>query len=122
MPKVTASWILLLLMLVSVSSKTILYLDYELRADYYAKYFCVKKDVPDNCCKGSCHLSKELKEQDDRETKSFPSLNIKLEVVFIKDEQGKISSLLPERECRFFSIVEPVRNGATFDLLRPPGC
>lgn len=122
MPKVSASWILLLLMLVSVSAKTILFLDYEMRADYYAKNFCIKKDIPDNCCKGSCHLTKELKEQDEREAKSFPSLNIKLDVVFIKNEQSKISSLLPAGEVRFIISDKSPVPGELPELLRPPGC
>ena len=122
MPKASVSWILLMLMLVSVSAKTILFLDYELRADFYAKNYCVKKDIPDNCCKGSCHLSKELKEQDDREAKSFPSINMKLDIVFIKDEQNKIVSPSPVGELSFIEKDEVTISGEHVELLRPPGC
>jgi hypothetical protein len=36
------------------------YVDYSLNKNYIAKYLCVKKDLPGNCCQGKCYLSKQL--------------------------------------------------------------
>jgi hypothetical protein len=35
-------------------------LDYLINKDYIAKNLCVNKDKPKSCCKGKCHLVKQL--------------------------------------------------------------
>lgn len=52
-------------------TKTIIYANFELNRDYIAKNLCVKKDVPENCCKGSCQLKKELDAEDKKEQSPF---------------------------------------------------
>ena len=122
MPKASISWLLLLLMIISVSAKTLLFVDYELREEYYARNFCIKKDIPGNCCKGSCHLSKELKTQEERETRSFPAPAFKLEVVFIQEESIRIGHVQSERPCFHSKGTGQLCAGIFSGLLRPPGC
>jgi hypothetical protein len=37
------------------------YIEYAVNKDYIAKYLCVQKDIPDNCCQGKCYLHEQLK-------------------------------------------------------------
>lgn len=34
--------------------------DFYVHQTYYAEYECIQKDIPANCCQGSCVLEKEL--------------------------------------------------------------
>ena len=34
--------------------------DFYVYQTYYAEYECIQKDIPENCCQGSCVLEKEL--------------------------------------------------------------
>jgi hypothetical protein len=47
--------------------KTLLLVDFIINRDYIASNLCEKKDVKDNCCKGYCHLTKQLKQEEKRE-------------------------------------------------------
>ena len=35
-------------------------IDYLINKDYIAKNLCVNKDKPKSCCKGKCHMVKQL--------------------------------------------------------------
>ena len=56
--------------------KVYILLRFEMNQAYIAKTLCVKKDEPDNCCKGHCYLNKQLEEEDKKE-KSPASTGIK---------------------------------------------
>lgn len=40
---------------------------FKVNQNYIAKNLCIKKSEPDNCCKGSCQLKKELDEEEKKE-------------------------------------------------------
>lgn len=42
-----------------------IYIQFQLNREYIAKNLCIKKEVKNNCCQGSCQLSKRLGEQDE---------------------------------------------------------
>ena len=79
---------LILAILTESVSRSIIVIDFELNRDYFAKELCVKKDIPDNCCKGSCALKKELKAKDINEINVEMSLEKELEFVnFLKNNE-----------------------------------
>ena len=41
-------------------SKLFIVANFEMNRDIIAQTLCVKKAEPENCCKGSCHLKKQL--------------------------------------------------------------
>ncbi|MFN8355197.1 MAG: hypothetical protein U0Y10_12155 [Spirosomataceae bacterium] len=48
----------------------VLYMDYQLRKDYIAKYLCVNRDKPQLHCDGKCYLAKRIaaaQEQEQRQ-------------------------------------------------------
>lgn len=44
--------------------------DYSLNYTYIASELCEQKDIPDNSCLGTCHLSKKIGNQIDKESGS----------------------------------------------------
>jgi hypothetical protein len=52
---------LLLVLLAYLVLPVIPIVDYLINKDYIAKNLCVNRDKPKSCCKGKCHLVKQLK-------------------------------------------------------------
>lgn len=51
-------------------SKVYIFVQFKINQNYIAKNVCVKKDVPNNCCKGSCHLQKQLDKDEKKQSSS----------------------------------------------------
>lgn len=115
-----AVWILLFVMIFETSGKTALLINFELRRDYFATELCVKKDIPDNCCKGSCQLTKEIKEQDERETKSFPLVQVKSELLFFETRESKLRFYRASSELPYDELYTTVKSGHTTEVIKPP--
>ena len=115
-----AVWILLFVMIFETSGKTALLINFELRRDYFAKELCVKKDIPDNCCKGSCQLTKEIKEQDERETKSFPLVQVKSELLFFETRESKLRFYRASSELPYDELYTTVKSGHTTEVIKQP--
>lgn len=54
------SWILLSFIVVYISIPAVPVIEYLINRDYIAKNLCINKDKPKSCCKGKCHLVKQL--------------------------------------------------------------
>jgi hypothetical protein len=48
-------------------STGIIFLNFQIQKDFISKNLCAKKTVNNNSCKGSCHLKKQLKENESKE-------------------------------------------------------
>lgn len=71
---------LTLLVFLSSASKTLLLVDFFINRDYIANNLCEKKELKNNCCKGYCQLTKQLKQEEKRES-SNTVIEQKLEFV-----------------------------------------
>jgi hypothetical protein len=60
MKAVIVSGILLLVMAAYLIIPVIPVVDYLINKDYIAKNLCINKDKPKSCCKGKCHMVKQL--------------------------------------------------------------
>jgi len=60
MKSVIVSGILLLVMAAYLIIPVIPVVDYLINKDYIAKNLCINKDKPKSCCKGKCHMVKQL--------------------------------------------------------------
>lgn len=109
--------------LLQTFSKVIIVADYWLNKDYIAKNLCEKKDVVNNCCKGKCHLKKQL-EQDDKKEQAPVSKNFKdkNEMQFFSESKQANFLFVPEvTVLKFFdssSEITPV----LFSVFHPPKC
>lgn len=61
-------------------SKVYILLQFKINQNYIAKNLCVKKDLPNNCCKGSCQLEKQLEKEEKKESQSGNQLKEKFEI------------------------------------------
>ncbi|MBL7923257.1 MAG: hypothetical protein JNL88_03575 [Bacteroidia bacterium] len=113
-------YLMILVFLMEMTSKSVFLLNFELRRDYFAKVLCVKRDIPGNCCKGTCQLNKELGEQSEREKNQGP-----LQVLF----QDTVLFDLLELHLKFYYHEEtladhvPAREvlkGTVGGIFRPP--
>jgi hypothetical protein len=57
--------------------KVYIIIDFKINQDDIAKNLCVKKEIENNTCQGSCHLKKELKEAEEQEQKQTPVESLK---------------------------------------------
>jgi len=62
------------LILLQPFSKVWIYVSFKINQDRIAKTLCVQKEIKNNCCKGKCHLEKQLKEADKQEQKQLPMM------------------------------------------------
>ena len=120
--KIIFSYILILSIFATSISKSLIVVDFELNRDYFAKVLCIKKDIPDNCCKGICQLSKELKQQESTDH-SMPSQNIlKFELISISENKTSVLCFCPlSLKLNYFSRLIPVQD-QSISIFRPPCC
>ncbi len=116
------SYILILAIFATSISKSLIVADFELNRDYFAKELCIKKDIPDNCCKGSCQLQKELK-QDDSSDNSVPAQNIlKFELTGISEPIDSALYYNPICNNLLFSNKLNSIVDKSFSVFHPPCC
>lgn len=72
--------VLLILTLAQAFSKAVTVLGFTLNQDYIAANLCEKKDDVKSCCKGKCHLAKQLAEDDSTDNNSSDKGGLKLHV------------------------------------------
>jgi hypothetical protein len=68
--------------LLQTTAKLAILIDFKINQEYIAKNLCINKDVPDSCCKGSCHLKESLEEEEKSENpESISNLKDKFELL-----------------------------------------
>ncbi|MBL7921191.1 MAG: hypothetical protein JNJ40_12810 [Bacteroidia bacterium] len=67
-------------------SKVYILINFQLNREYIAKNLCVKKNEVNNCCKGKCHLQKQLENEDKKLPSSNDSTKEKTETEFFAQD------------------------------------
>jgi hypothetical protein len=80
MKSVTISGILLLVMAAYLIIPALPVIDYLVNKDYIAKNLCVNKDKPRSCCKGKCHMVKQLQKTNQNTEKDPKNTGNKLQI------------------------------------------
>jgi hypothetical protein len=102
-------------------SKIFILINFQINREYISKNLCVQKKVKDNCCKGSCHLKKQLKEEEKKEESPANSLkDIKEFQIFCQNNTffQFQSDLLLQKSFIPFSNSKIV--SVTFSIFHPP--
>lgn len=71
-------------------------LDYVINYDYIVTELCIEKDIENNSCQGSCHLSEQIQKQIDSENsdkKIVPLEFLKIPHLFTNSENSNICLL-----------------------------
>ncbi len=63
-------WFTISCLLMQNISNLLIVANFQLNRDYIAKNLCIKKEEVNNCCKGSCHLTKQLENDKKKQEKS----------------------------------------------------
>lgn len=80
MKPVAIPGILLIVMAAYLIIPAIPVIDYMVNKDYIAKNLCINKDKPKSCCKGKCHMIKQLQKADKNQDKDCKDTNKKVQV------------------------------------------
>ncbi|TDN35998.1 hypothetical protein E4631_04135 [Hymenobacter sp. UV11] len=75
------AYLLAALVLLQTFSRELLVVDYALNRATITARFCVNKARPELHCDGKCYFAKQLKKQQDRESKSASPLKERLEML-----------------------------------------
>jgi hypothetical protein len=75
------SYLLILLVLLQTFSREVLVVDFTLHRATITARFCMNKARPQLHCDGKCYFAKQLKKQEDRESKSASPLKERLEML-----------------------------------------
>jgi len=82
-------------------TKSVVFLNFLSSKKYIAKEICVQRKIKNNCCKGSCHLSKELKKVETPQEKKAPSRDVKTsEINLFFCVKGENSSTIYEKQLK----------------------
>lgn len=64
-------WVLIVAFNFSILGKIITIFNFYKNQNFIENNLCVQKNEKNNCCKGQCHLNKELSKLDDFQTRPF---------------------------------------------------
>jgi hypothetical protein len=82
--------VLIMVMLLQSSIRSIYVAYYQINQDYIASVLCINKSKPGSSCNGKCYLSKKMKEQEKQE-QSIPSVLKGLDEVVLYFTQFELS-------------------------------
>lgn len=101
--KLSVIIIIIFALLTSTLSKLYIYTDYIINIDSITEKYCVNKSKAALKCKGKCHISKQISEQDKNEEKSNNKLkevnDVQLFCSFFVIVPNKFSSILINHIC-----------------------
>jgi hypothetical protein len=81
--KILTAYILLALVVFQLCVKLVVYVNFKIQQDYYAKNECVKKDIVNNDCEGNCCLKKQLATQE-KKAPTLPNIiKQKIEMLYV---------------------------------------
>lgn len=60
-------YLILFAFLFQIGNRLYVLVNFKLNQDYIAENLCEKKDEPESCCEGSCHLTQELNKVEEAE-------------------------------------------------------
>ncbi len=106
----------------SVLIQTAKLVNYALNQEEYTAEFCENKGVPDSHCKGSCHLSKELKLASNditSQTGDFVSVVVSI-FSFQQIEEIKPSILPIEDKGNLYVLENHIQELHITSIFRPP--
>ena len=129
MKSVIVSGILILVMAAYLIIPAVPVIDYLINKDYIAKNLCINKDKPKSCCKGKCHMVKQLlktnqnTEKDSKNTSSRVQLKDMNEFVISKSvsfspqvvfNKYLTSNILPSDQLACSAIFVPPKLSSNF--------
>jgi len=111
MKSVTISGILFIVMTAYLILPALPVIDYLVNKDYIAKNLCVNKDKPKSCCKGKCHMVKQLQKTNQNSEKDPKNTSNRIQLKeldeYILDSPGRHYLTIINIKHLVFNISEP---------------
>ena len=99
--KKVAAISLLILLIAPMLSKLFLVTNYLYQYDYYVNVLCENKEKPELKCNGTCHLAKELKVVDEKESCPELPAQVKVEPALFYQEVEAIAFATVQERINF---------------------
>lgn len=95
--------------LFQLGNRVYVLVDFQINKEYIAENLCENKDEPESCCEGSCHLTKELNEVEEKESQSPAAPETK------KEKTEEVLSITYKELFRFTRDIREIQ--ANFKML-----
>jgi len=125
--KAVFTYLVLFAFALQIGSRIYVLVDFKINQEYIAENLCEKKDEPESCCEGKCHLAEELNEIEELESNTpINSENSKKEKIedfplFLNSNQS-IAPINNESKQSFNELFVKTNSGFTVELFHPPSC
>ena len=123
MKSVTISGILLIVMAAYLIIPALPVIDYLVNKDYIAENLCINKDKPKSCCKGKCHLVKQLQKTNQNPEKEPKNTGNRIQIneldQYILDIPSKHYSAIFYIKYLFLNISEPEQTACSAIFVPP---
>ncbi len=86
-----AAILLTIVILTQSFSKAIIVMQFNINRAYIAENLCVKKDIAENTCQGSCQLKKEMEKESNKEQKTDNNKNANTFQLFCNDNNSVLN-------------------------------
>lgn len=118
------SWLILLALQMPLVNQWGAVAYYRVNQDYIAKNLCENRDKPKMNCNGQCYLAKQLKAQEEKESKSANDRLEKLPEIILAFQEILDSPLVPQHnsfktQVQFHYIAADGID-IRFGLIKPP--
>ena len=118
------SFLLLVVIVFSQSSKLVIYLNFKINQDYISKELCENREVPKMNCNGKCYLAKQLQKQEKKEKEEKAPLQqrIKLDVLCCL-KRPVYNLLVPyklEEKNILLNSIDELKKGFLTKVFQPP--
>lgn len=119
------TYLILLAFVFQIANRIYVLIDFQVNQKFIAENLCEKKDEPESCCEGSCHLSKELVKIEEKEDQSpaNPSQTKKEkteELVYIQTNKAKLKPRKHNLDLVRTSIEDNLQPGFVTKPFHPP--
>lgn len=119
------TYLILLSFVFQIANRIYVLIDFQVNKEFIAENLCEKKDEPESCCEGSCHLSKELVKLEEKEDQSpaNPSQTKKEkseELIYIQTNKAKLKPRKHNFDLVKTSIKDNLQSGFVTKPFHPP--
>jgi len=84
-------------------------IDYLINKDYIAKNLCINKDKPKSCCKGKCHMVKQLQKTNQNTEKDSKNTNSRVQLKelneFVISRPGSFTPEIVSNKYLIYNIL-----------------
>ena len=117
------SYFLLIVLVFYILRPVLPYIEYAVNKDYIAKYLCINRFDPLNCCKGKCFLEKQIKKNIESNNSKENNTNNKVQKADVKEYLSALIVIPKLFEANLTHLINPItiiKSMVVFVIFIPP--